>query len=128
MKKVKTLVLMLCFILSGAWGHAHDVARTENTKTEGIPIEIKKDTCVSGSDRSSSIVATIDGHTLSVVFLGNLGQVNVAVMTVGGCETQSESTPTPNGVDFYIPFTGSYIVYFTLPNGDTYYGEFEVTD
>ena len=29
---------------------------------------------------------------------------------------------------FYIPNTGSYVVTFTLPNGDQYYGEFEVTD
>ena len=34
----------------------------------------------------------------------------------------------PNGVMFYIPNTGSYVVTFTLPNGDQYYGEFEVTD
>lgn len=27
-----------------------------------------------------------------------------------------------------IPAAGSYIVNFTLPNGDEYYGEFEVTD
>ena len=87
-----------------------------------------KEARVEGEPRSSSIQASIDGHTLSVVFLENLGQVNVAIMAVGGSEAQSESTPTPNGVDFYIPFTGNYIVYFTLPNGDTYYGEFEVTD
>ena len=38
------------------------------------------------------------------------------------------STATPNCVIFYITNTGSYIVTFFLPNGDEYYGEFEVTD
>jgi hypothetical protein len=95
---------------------------------DGYSHILVKESMVQGTPKGSSIIATIDGHTLSVVFLENLGQVNVTVMTVGGCETQSESTPTPNGVDFYIPFTGNYLVYFTLPNGDTYYGEFEVSD
>ena len=35
MKKVTTLVLMLCFILSGALCYASSVARTENGKGEG---------------------------------------------------------------------------------------------
>ena len=34
MKKVTTLVLMLCLILSGALCHASGVARTENEKGE----------------------------------------------------------------------------------------------
>ena len=78
--------------------------------------------------KGSSIQASINGHILSVVFLENLGQVNIEVEAVGAGEAQFQSTPTPNGVDFYITYTGSYIVTFTLPNGDVYYGEFEVTD
>ena len=31
-------------------------------------------------------------------------------------------------IQFYIPLAGDYIVNFTLPNGDEYYGEFTVTD
>jgi hypothetical protein len=34
----------------------------------------------------------------------------------------------PNDLQIYIPNTGDYIVTFTLPNGDEYYGEFTVTD
>ena len=45
-----------------------------------------------------------------------------------GGEVETTAIATPNGVNFYIPNTGSYIVTFTLPNGDVYYGEFEVTD
>lgn len=83
---------------------------------------------VQGTPKSSSIQASIDGHTLTVVFLENLGQVQIQVETALGGDTQYQSTPTPNGVIFYITNTGSYIVTFTLPNGDEYYGEFEVTD
>ena len=35
MKKVTTLVLMLCFILSGALCYANGVVKTENDKVEG---------------------------------------------------------------------------------------------
>lgn len=87
-----------------------------------------KESMVQGAPKGNSIQATLDGHWLSVVFLENLGQVYIEISEVGGGEAQSQSTPTPNGVDFYITYTGSYIVTFTLPNGDEYYGEFEVRD
>ncbi|MCR4848582.1 MAG: DUF3244 domain-containing protein [Bacteroidales bacterium] len=87
-----------------------------------------KHTTVQGVPKDSSIQATIDGHTLTVVFLENLGQVQIQVETALGGDTQYQSTPTPNGVIFNITNTGSYIVTFTLPNGDEYYGEFEVSD
>ena len=45
-----------------------------------------------------------------------------------GGYVQTDSCLTPNGLQFYIPNTGDYIVNFTLPNGDEYYGEFTVTD
>jgi hypothetical protein len=32
------------------------------------------------------------------------------------------------GIANHIPLAGDYIVTFTLPNGDEYYGEFTVTD
>ena len=38
MKKVTTLVLMLCLILSGALCHASGVARTENEKGESFGV------------------------------------------------------------------------------------------
>ena len=87
-----------------------------------------KESQVQSEPKGSSIQASIDGHWLSVVFLKNLGQVYIEILHDGGGEAQSQSTPTPNGVDFYIPFAGSYIITFTLPNGDVYYGEFEITD
>ena len=128
MKKVTTLVLMLCFILSGALCYAHGEARTENEKGEGIPIEVKECTGVSGSDRSNSIIPTLDGHVLTVVFNENLGQVSVEVATFAGASVQCLSVLTPNGLQVYIPNAGTYIVTFTLSNGDVYAGEFTVTD
>lgn len=91
------------------------------------PILIQK-AQVQGTPKDSFIQATIDGHCLTVVFTENLGQVVVEVTTDGGVEVDASALYTPNGVIFYIPETGSYIVTFTLPNGDVYYGEFEVTD
>lgn len=42
MNKTKTLVLMLCFILSGALCYASGVAGTENEKGEGTPLIINE--------------------------------------------------------------------------------------
>ena len=118
---------MLCFILSGAFSYARAVSGKER-KGDGDPVEIIEKTSLGQLDRSSSILVSIDGHVLSVVFTENLGQVNIDITTAAGASVDYNSLNTPNGVNFYIPFTGSYVVTFTLPNGDEYYGEFEVTD
>ena len=123
--------MMLCLILSAAIGFAHGEARTEkpnNEKGDGTPIIVIAKIAHDEGDRSESILASIDGHVLSVVFTENLGQVAIDITTAAGASVDYNSLNTPNGVNFYIPFTGSYVVTFTLPNGDEYYGEFEVTD
>ena len=121
--KTRKTILLFCFFLTTAWCWAY------NTGLVGDPSNVLiKVSQTQGSPRSSSILATIDGHTLSIVFLENLGQVHVEVAAVGGEEIQYQSTPTPNGVDFYITCAGNYIVTFSLSNGDVYYGEFTVTD
>ena len=122
---------MLCLILSAAFGYAHGAARTgipQKEKGEGTPIIVIAKATHSDGDRSESILASIDGHVLSVVFTENLGQVAIDISTAAGTSVDFSSLNTPNGVNFYIPLTGSYVVTFTLPNGDVYYGEFEVTD
>ena len=68
MYKLKEMILMLCFILSGALCYAHDEAkktRMEN-KNEGHPVSIDLTETIgaSGLDRSSSILPTLDGHVL----------------------------------------------------------------
>ena len=129
MTKVMTTVLMLFLTLSGAFCYANDMARTENKKGDGIPIEVKQHTgSVSQPDKSCAIIPTLDGHCLTVSFTENLGQVTIEVSTVSGTSVHFTSTPTPNGVQCYIPNTGYYIVTFTLLNGDEYYGEFTVTE
>ena len=90
-----------------------------------IQVKEKK---VQNEPKGSSIQATIDGHFLSIVFLENLGQVEIKVTSVTGGEVQTQTTPTPFGVDFYIYNTGDFVVTFTLSNGDEYYGEFSITD
>ena len=126
MKKITTLILMLCLVLSGAFCYASAVARTE-TKEEGA-ILIKQKAHHGGVDKSGSIAPSINGNVLTVVFTENLGQVDIEVTTSTGGYVQANSCITPNGIQFYIPNAGNYIVTFTLPNGDEYYGEFTVTD
>jgi len=80
------------------------------------------------NDRSSSISASIDGHSLYVSFLQNIGEVTIEISNVFGVTLNIEATETPSGYMYYIPLTGTYTVTFTLENGDEYYGEFEVKD
>ena len=127
MKKVTTLVLMLCFILSGALCYAHGEARTVE-KGDGITIDLIEASSCTGLNRGNSIIPTINGHVLTVVFNENLGQVSVEVVTSAGASLQCLSVLTPNGLQVYIPNAGTYIVTFTLSNGDVYAGEFAVTD
>ncbi len=129
MKKVKTMFLMLCLILSGAFCHASGLARTENEKgNDGIPIELIKNSSHGSPEKGNSILASLNSHILMVVFTENLGEVVVEVSTATGGYVQLDSCLTPNGLLFYITLTGDYIINFTLPNGDEYYGEFTVTD
>jgi len=105
------------------------MTRLEN-KNEGHPvsIDLTETTGASGLDRSISILPTLDGHILSVVFNENMGQVSVLVATTSGATVESLSVPTPNGIQVYIPNAGNYIVTFSLSNGDVYAGEFMVTN
>ena len=119
MFKLRQMILMLCLILSGALCYANGTTKTGNEKDwVPIPIDIKESTGASGSDRSNSILPTLDGHVLTVVFNENLGQVSVEVTTAAGATVECFSVLTPNGLQVYIPNAGNYIVTFTLSNGD----------
>lgn len=91
------------------------------------PIQVKE-AHVQSVPKGSSIQASINGHYLTVVFTENLGQVDIEITTSTGGYVQANSCITPNGIQFYIPNAGDYIVTFTLSNGDMYAGEFTVTD
>lgn len=119
--KFKSLLLWIAILLPITWCDATNIHCFDGYSHINI-----KEADVQGVPKASSIDATIDGHTLSIVFLENLGQVTIDVSLVGGGEVETTVTYTPNGVNIYIPNTGSYVVTFTLTNGDVYYGEFQV--
>ena len=119
---------MLCLILSGALCYANGETRTENEIRKGTPKLTIQKAQHGGVDKSGSIIASYYDHVLSVMFTENLGQVAVEIATASGTSVEYTSVQTPNGLQIYIPNAGNYIVTFTLPNGDEYYGEFTVTD
>jgi len=121
--ELKCFVLLVGFLMPACWCGANNLLNADGYS--GIII---KESRTHGNPKSSSIQASIDGHVLTVVFLENLGQVSIEISRVPTGETQIQSTHTPDGVEFYIFSTGNFIVTFTLPNGDEYYGEFSVTD
>ena len=130
MFKLRQMILMLCFIFSGALCYAYSEEVTENAKDNegGITIGMIERSSQSHSDKSGSIIPYINGHMLSVVFCENLGQVYAEVTTITGTVVDFTSVLTPNGLQVYISNAGNYIVTFTLSNGDVYAGEFTVTD
>ena len=90
-------------------------------------IEIKESK-VQEIPKTNSILASINGHTLTVTFLENLGNVQIDITTATGGAVSYGHVWTPDSYIAYITNTGSYVVTITLENGDEYYGEFEVTD
>ena len=127
MQKLSKLVLMLCLILSGAMCYAYGEARTGDEKGEG-PILTKLKAQHGGTDKSGSIVSTIDGHTLTVIFTENIGHVAIEIFKDTGGTVETFWIQTPDGLQTYLPLAGDYVITFTLSNGDEYYGEFTVTD
>ena len=127
MYKLKEMILLLCLILSGALCYAHGEARMTE-KEDGITIDVIEASSCSTPSKGNSIIPTINGHVLTVVFNENLGQVSVEVSTAAGATVECLSVLTPNGLQVYIPNAGDYIITFTLSNGDVYAGEFTVTD
>lgn len=91
------------------------------------PIQIQENK-VQGIPKGSFIHASIDGHTLTVVFTENIGLVEIDITTAEGLSVYYTMRNTPNGIIYNIPDTGDFVVTFTLENGDEYYGEFTITD
>ena len=120
---LKLFILLLGFTLPAAWYTTNGTNLTDGYSHIQI-----KESGVQSAPKGSTIQASINGHTLTVVFTENLGQVAVEVSSASGTSVHYSLTPTPNGFQVYITNNGDYIITFTLPNGDEYYGEFTVTD
>jgi hypothetical protein len=123
MNKTKQFLLICCLMIAAVFGKG-----ANTISNDGISIAVILLSSHSGPDRSNAIVPVINGHVLTVSFTDDLGLVSVDVTTSSGSPVDYTTVITPNGIQFYIPNTGNYIVTFTLPNGDEYYGEFLVTD
>ena len=114
---------MLGFLLPTLWGNALGTAANDGFSHIAI-----YGSTVQGDPRTNSILATINGHTLTVTFTENLGNVQIDITTATGGAVSYGHVWTPDSYIAYVYNTGSYIVTITLENGDEYYGEFEVTD
>lgn len=121
--KLKQFALLLGLLLPAVWCGAND-----NRMVDGYSHIHVKEGNVQGIPKGFTIQASIDGHLLSVVFTENLGQVVVEITTASGASVEYLWVHTPNGIQTYLPLTGDYVITFTLPNGDEYYGEFTVTN
>lgn len=119
----KTIILLFGLMLPTVWCSANHSFLTDGYSS----VEIKTNGA-QGTPKNNSIHAFIDGHTLSITFSENIGQVAVTVSTVDGYRVHHTMEFTPNGVLCYISNAGDYIVTIVLANGDEYYGEFTVTD
>ena len=121
---VKQMILLIGLLMPTVWCSAINLGFADGLS--GITINYGTET--QGEPKGSAIHASINGHLLIVVFTENLGQISIEVATATGMPMDCLSTQTPNGVNLYVPHAGDYIITFTLPNGDEYYGEFTVTD
>ena len=125
MFQIKKSIILCCILLMTALVFA---TTTSYVQSDGGSILIKETNAHGGLDRSNTIEASINGHTLSIVFTQNIGHVTVEVATDTGTPVDSQSLATPDSAQFYIAATGNYVFTITLSNGDEYYGEFSVTD
>ena len=121
--KIKQFALLFGLLLPVFWCGANS-----NKTSDGHSTILVKEAQVEGIPKGSTIQASIDGHTLTVAFTENLGQVAVEITTATGATVEILWVATPNGLQTYLPLTVDYVITFTLPNGDEYYGEFTVTD
>ena len=125
MVKFKTLFLVVGLLLSTSFCHANN---SKEDVADGSPIIIVKTNNYGGADKSSSIIASINGHYLTVAFTESLGEVSIEVQNTSGIPLDVSIMDTPSGRQIYIPLAGSYILIIKLENGDEYHGNFEVTD
>ena len=119
----KRIILIVCML--GAIG----LSNANNLITEDkLTVRASTENGDEKTNVAESIFADINGHSLTVAFSQNIGEASIDISAASGATIFCLSVQTPTGYQYYIPTTGSYVITFTLPNGDEYYGEFEVTD
>ena len=114
---------MLSFLIVSS--HAANISIIQ---TENVPVVMTAETQHSGADKSSSIIASINGHYLTVAFTESLGEVSIEVQNGDGVPVDLSIMDTPTGFMTYIPLAGRYTLIIKLEDGDEYFGEFEVED
>ena len=122
--KIKQFILLLGLMMPTIWCDAIDTNFTDGHSHINV-----KESHVQGTPRGTSIQASLDGHWLTVTFTQDIGTLTMGLETASGSEIFNYSwVATPDCYQFYLQQTGDYIITFTLPNGDEYYGEFTITD
>lgn len=121
--KLKKIMLLVGLVILTIWCNANVFQIKDGHSHINV-----KEAHVQGPPKGSTIQAYIDGHVLTVAFTENLGSVSIEITTVTGTTIQTFWMSTPNGLQTELYLTGDYVITFTLPNGDEYYGEFTVTD
>ena len=91
--KIKQFVLLLGLLLPAAWCGANSTHFNDGFSHIAV-----KERAVQGTPKGFTIQATIDGHTLTVVFTENLGQVAVEVSSVSGTSVHFSSNAQNKGV------------------------------
>lgn len=122
---MKKFLIFLSIMLSLSIGYSNS---SSSNAQDGTTVLLIATSASSSAPRTDAIIASINGHTLTVVFTENLGTVTIEVKDVYGVAIDLDLIGTPNGYQCYIPLAGHYTVVFKLSNGDEYSGEFDVTD
>ena len=123
MKKRIILIVFMLGVIS--LGNANNTVTVTEDK---LTVRANTDNSNEKTNVAESIFADISGHKLTVAFSQNLGEVSIDISTASGATIFCLSVQTPTGYHYFVQNAGSYVITFTLPNGDKYYGEFEVTD
>ena len=123
MKKRIILIVFMLGVIS--LGNANNTVTVTEDK---LTVRANTDNSNEKTNVAESIFADINGHKLTVAFSQNLGEVSIDISTASGATIFCLSVQTPTGYQYFVQNAGSYVITFTLPNGDKYYGEFEVTD
>ena len=123
MKKRIILIVFMLGVIS--LGNANNTVTVTEDK---LTVRANTDNSNEKTNVAESIFADLSGHKLTVAFSQNLGEVSIDISTASGATIFCLSVQTPTGYQYFVQNAGSYVITFTLPNGDKYYGEFEVTD